>query len=109
MAKYEKRHAQSNDKNIEQAQKLAKANQRPGQTKEQTKIIAQGIQKGIEQYKKQHKSKSRELSKQLKAVEKSKQHALEPEQIETVITKQHWLPWALLITSWFVFSLYVFF
>jgi len=41
MAKYEKRHAQSNDKNIEQAQKLAKANQRPGQTKEQTKIIAQ--------------------------------------------------------------------
>lgn len=109
MAKYEKRHPQANEKNMEQAQKLAKANQRPGQTKEQTKIIAQGIQKGIEQYKKQQKSKSRELDKQLKTVSKLKQQATGPELVETIVTKQHWLPWALLASSWLAFSLYIFF
>jgi hypothetical protein len=49
--------------------KTAKANQRPGQTKEQTRLIAQGIQKGIDQYKKQHKAKSREMDKRLKATQ----------------------------------------
>lgn len=35
-----------------EAMKIAKATQKPGQTKEQTKLIAQGIEKGIAQYKK---------------------------------------------------------
>ncbi|MEF1163713.1 DUF2956 family protein, partial [Vibrio parahaemolyticus] len=34
-----------------EAMKIAKATQKPGQTKEQTKLIAQGIEKGIAQYK----------------------------------------------------------
>ncbi|WP_156499843.1 DUF2956 family protein, partial [Oleiphilus sp. HI0061] len=46
MAKYDKRHSKGSERTLEEANKLAKANQRPGQTKEQTKIIAQGIQKG---------------------------------------------------------------
>ncbi|GIU31812.1 hypothetical protein TUM4433_23950 [Shewanella schlegeliana] len=34
-----------------EAMKVAKATQKPGQTKEQTKLIAQGIEKGIAEYK----------------------------------------------------------
>ena len=47
----------------DEAMKIARGTQRPGQTKEQTKLIAQGIQKGIEQYKKQMSGKARELDK----------------------------------------------
>lgn len=108
MAKYSKRHPQANEKNQEEAMKIARGNQKPGQSKEQTKLIAQGIQKGIEQYKKQHKSKSRDLSKQLKSVAKSKEAAKEPESIEKIITKQHWLPWSLLGLSWGGFVLVYF-
>lgn len=39
----------------QEAMKVAKATQKPGQTKEQTKLIAQGIEKGIALYKKQQK------------------------------------------------------
>lgn len=41
----------------QEALKIAKATQRPGQTKEQTKLITQGIEKGIALYKKQQKEK----------------------------------------------------
>ncbi|WP_438883914.1 DUF2956 family protein, partial [Bacillus cereus group sp. BC317] len=44
----------------QEAQAIAKASQKPGQTKEQTKLIAQGIEKGIALYKKQQKEKSRQ-------------------------------------------------
>ena len=44
----------------DEAMKIARGRQLPGQTKEQTRLIAQGIQKGIEQYKKQHKARVRE-------------------------------------------------
>jgi len=100
MAKYSKRHPQADDKNQEDAMKIARGSQKIGQSKEQTKLIAQGIQKGIEQYKKQQKSKARDLSKQLKSVAKAKENTAEPELIESVIVKQHWLPWGLLILSW---------
>lgn len=46
--------------------KIAKATQKPAQTKEQTKLIAQGIEKGIALYKKQQKEKAREADKQKK-------------------------------------------
>ncbi len=90
--------------------KIAKANQRPGQTKEQTKLVAQGIQKGIEQYKKQQKSKSRDLDKKIKTVKKT-QAALEASSAENaeseteIIVRQHPLPWVLLAASWLVFCL----
>ena len=85
--------------------KIARGTQKQGQTKEQTKLIAQGIQKGIEQYKKQQKAKARDLSKQLKSIAKSKEVAGEPEVVETIVVKQHRLPWFLLFISWFAFGL----
>ena len=90
----------------EDAMKIARATQRPGQTKEQTKLISQGIQKGIEQYKKLHKDKARELDKRLKA-ELNKLEA-EPsvnQPIENDTTNNK-LPWVLLIISWLGFATY---
>ena len=49
MAKYSKKH-QLSEKSKDDAMKIARGTQKPGQTKEQTKLIAQGIQKGIEIY-----------------------------------------------------------
>ncbi len=95
----------------EEAMKLAKATQRPAQTKEQTKLIAQGIQKGIELYKKQQKEKARELNKRLKKASKTKEEPVDladfnEEQI--IIYRQHWLPWLLLIVSWLGIVVYLF-
>ena len=94
-----------------EAMKIARATQKPGQTKEQTKLIAQGIQKGIEQYKKQQKSKARERDKLRKKQVKERQQE-QPQDIapitETqVIYKQHWLPWLLLALSWAGFAAYL--
>ncbi|NOR51285.1 MAG: DUF2956 family protein [Gammaproteobacteria bacterium] len=88
--------------------KIAKQRQRPGQTKEQTKLIAEGIRKGIDDYKKQQKAKQRESSKRLK---KSKNNPAESpiNQEVTVVTRQHWLPWALLVLSWISFSIFILF
>ena len=108
MAKYSKRHPQADEKNQEEAMKIARGTQKAGQTKEQTKLIAQGIQKGIEQYKKQQKTKARDLNKQLKSVAKAKENAIEPELIEKIIVKQHWLPWGLLALSWVCFLMIYF-
>lgn len=47
----------------EEALRVAKSLQAPGQTKEQTKLIAKGIEKGIAAYKQQQKAKARELDK----------------------------------------------
>ena len=87
---------------------VAKATQRPGQTKEQTRLIAQGIQKGIDHYKKQQKSKARELDKKLKQVSRQKIADVESDtEIQKVVHyKQHWLPWALLVCSWIGFGLF---
>ncbi|UXI00626.1 DUF2956 domain-containing protein [Photobacterium sp. TY1-4] len=97
-----------------EAMQIARATQKPGQTKEQTKLIAQGIQKGIEQYKKQQKAKARERDKLRKKQSKERQPA-QPEQDgsqhdtsgQTVIRKQHWLPWLLLMASWCGFAAYL--
>ena len=50
----------------DEAERIARATQSPGQTKSETKRIAQGIAKGIETYKKQEKAKARERSKNQK-------------------------------------------
>jgi hypothetical protein len=91
----------------DEAMKIAKGTQRPGQTKEQTRLIAQGIQKGIDQYKKQQKAKARELDKKLK----STQQASSGDHIEIqqqVVYRQHWLPWLLLGVSWVAAAVYFF-
>jgi len=63
---------------LEEAKALARAHQKPGQTKEQTRLIAQGIAKGIEQYKRQQSAKARERDKSRKRVEKLRQANDEP-------------------------------
>lgn len=92
----------------EDAIKMAKATQRPGQSKEQTKLIAQGIQKAMELYKKQQKEKSRELNKKLKKVSEQLHHSddlleVHEKSEREIIYRQHWLPWLLLVLSWIGF------
>ena len=108
MAKYSKKHLLS-EKSKDDAMKIARGTQKPGQTKEQTKLIAQGIKKGIEIYKKKQSEKARELDKKLNKVsalraspETSTQQVVEP-----VIVRGNILPWALLVLSWICFVVYV--
>ena len=101
MAKYSKQHLLS-EKNKDDAMKIARGTQKPGQTKEQTKLIAQGIQKGIEIYKKKQSEKSRELDKKLNKVSAlHASHETSTEQVlEPVVVKGNKLPWVLLVFSW---------
>ncbi len=91
-----------------EALKVAKATQKPGQTKEQTRLIAQGIEKGIAEYKKQQKSKARDRDKARKQEIKSKQRQQTDIQIDTATAKTlTTLPWILLILSWIGFTAYL--
>ncbi|MCK5889779.1 MAG: DUF2956 domain-containing protein [Methylococcales bacterium] len=104
--KFEKISPETQDESL----KIAKAIQRPGQTKEQTKLIAQGIQKGIAQYKKQHKSKSRDLNKKISKVSKAQTVLDEHEVTEPVhhdTSCSNRLPWVLLSLSWCLFIAYI--
>ena len=67
MSRHSKKHQQS-EVTDDEAMRIARGRQRPGQTREQTKLIAQGIQEGIKQYRKQQSAKGRELDKKLKKV-----------------------------------------
>ncbi|MEZ9073424.1 DUF2956 domain-containing protein [Vibrio splendidus] len=99
----------------QEALKIAKATQKPGQTKEQTKLIAQGIEKGIALYKKQQKERSRQADKAKKRVQKEKQtqqvNLDEENNVDTSveITSNHAskLPWLLLFVSWVGFAIYL--
>jgi hypothetical protein len=96
------------EKTVIDAMAIAKATQRPGQTKEQTKLIAQGIQKGIEHYKKQQKAKQRELDKHKKKQAKAQLgKADEPILTEENAYQKSWLPWLLLVLSWVGFISYL--
>ena len=105
MAKYDKISPETQ----QEAMKIARANQKPGQTKEQTQLIAQGIQKGIDEYKKQMKAKAREASRQKKLQAKARHSSQETREVESEaevieLTRQHPLPWILLMLSWLVFA-----
>jgi len=99
------------------AQQIARATQRPGQTKEQTRLIAQGIQKGIEEYKRQQKARAREADKQRKRQLRFERHASTvqtddlhlPDEVADAMPSgwSRWLPWALLLLSWAGFLLYL--
>jgi CRISPR/Cas system-associated endonuclease Cas1 len=108
--RYEKVSTETQD----EAMKMAKATQRPRQSKEQTKLIAAGIQKGIELYKKQHKEKSRELNKKMSKVKKQLTDS-ELNNIETVDQVRQYgniwnaVPWVLLVVSWLGFCAIYFF
>lgn len=98
-----------------EAIKIARATQKPGQTKEQTKLIAQGIEKGIAQYKKQQKERSRQADKARKKQQKEKQRQSETvtfqgehTNAEITAAKPQLLPWVLLVLSWIGFAAYLF-
>jgi hypothetical protein len=107
MAKYSKTNRVSSQTQDE-AMRIARANQRPGQTKEQTRLVAQGIQKGIDQYKKQQKAKARELDKRLKKVAAQAEAVGQTRHapVELIRTQQSLLPWILLLVSWLGFGAY---
>jgi len=108
MSKY-KNHQPVSSKTINDADKIARAIQKPNQTKEQTKLIAQGIQKGIAEYKKQQKNKARELDKLKKKITRKQQNNIIKEgETETEShCKKSWLPWVLLIISWLGMALFL--
>ena len=106
MPRYRK-HPKPSKETREEAMTIARGTQRPGQTKEQTKLIAQGIQKGIDQYKKQQKAKARELNKRHRHRAEHKARQGEQTPSATVVYRQHWLPWVLLVLSWVAFIVYV--
>lgn len=100
----------------DEANKIARATQKPGQTKEQTKLIAQGIEKGIALYKKEQKEKQRQADRARKKALKAKQ-STQDNQDETDTTHSpsaakpasSWmvrLPWILLLISWLAFALF---
>lgn len=103
-----KSHSLPSNETQEQALKIARSTQRPGQTKEQTKLIAQGIEKGIQNFKKQQKSRSRELDKKLKNASKKMIKEQPSEQHTIVKYKQHLLPWVLLLLTWVGMGAYFF-
>ncbi len=94
---------------VSEALQVAKATQRPGQTKEQTKQIAQGIQKGIEEYKKRNKERSRELDKQKRKLQQAQKANTIDSSPETDIeqpSQSNKLSWVLLAISWIGFAVY---
>jgi Flp pilus assembly protein TadB len=93
---------QTSEATHDEAMRIARGTQRPGQTKEQTRLIAQGIQNGIEQYKKQQSARARELDKSIKkAKQQLKPHETHASEVQEIIVYgQHWLPWLLLVLSW---------
>lgn len=107
MSRYSKKQTPSPETR-EEAMKIAKGTQKPGQTKEQTKLIAQGIQKGIDQYKKKQKAKAREIDKKLKAAQTLNEAGGQAGTETRIVYKQHWLPWLLLALSWVGVALYFF-
>lgn len=109
MAKYSKKN-QVSEQCKDDAMKIARGTQKPGQTKEQTKLIAQGIQKGIELYKKKQSEKKRELDRKLsKASVKLALSETSTDEIEkSESVRGNILPWILLILSWLIFAAYFF-
>ena len=109
MSRY-KKESKPSQQTREEAMKIARGTQRPGQTKEQTRLIAQGIQKGIDQYKRQQKARARELDRQRRKQSRDKDPSAGSEipQVE-VRYRQHWLPWLLLVVSWVAAGLYLLF
>ncbi|OOE97122.1 DUF2956 domain-containing protein [Salinivibrio sp. IB643] len=100
------------------AMRVAKATQKPGQTKAQTKLIAQGIEKGIAQYKKEQKAKAREQDKARKKqqnkpssaapVKTSQAPVDDSSPAEPGLDKSYSsLPWLLLVVSWIGFIGYI--
>lgn len=94
----------------DEAIRIARGTQRPGQTKEQTRLIAQGIQKGIDHYKRQQKAKARELDKQRNKLvrERTRKETSVQQDAFDSRYQHHWLPWLLLMITWIAIAIYIF-
>jgi hypothetical protein len=90
-----------------EAFKVAKATQKPGQTKDQTKLITQGIEKGIAEYKKQNKVNSRIRDKQRKQLAKDKKPEVRIDELPIEDSNSSKLSWSLLALSWIFFAVYL--
>lgn len=97
-----------------EAERIARATQKPGQTKEQTRLISQGIQKGIEEYKRQQKARGRAADRARKQQARGAQEAYAPEPEQEIGALEDTdspyrasLPWLLLLLSWVGFGLYL--
>jgi len=110
MSRY-KKHPKPSPETHDEAMKIARGSQRPGQTREQTKLIAQGIEKGIDLYKKQQKAKTRELDRQRNKQSREKTQHLDSDTQESdaIRYRQHWLPWLLLVITWLAVAIYLVF
>jgi len=94
---------QSSKEIRDEAMKIARSRQLPGQTKEQTKQIAQGIEKGMAQFLKQQSEKTRELDKKIKKAKRSSDQKLEavPDEDNALLKRSKtMLPWVLLALTW---------
>jgi len=80
-----------------EAEQIANGLKAPGQTKEQTRLIARGIQRGIETYRRKQAEKARDFDKELKKLKKQENAAEVGENSveDSVLYRQHWLPWTL--------------
>ncbi|ATG73141.1 hypothetical protein AN401_04130 [Zobellella denitrificans] len=110
--RYQKnRPAEASPQTQSEAERIARATQRPGQTKEQTRLIAQGIQKGIEEYKKQQKAKARAADKARKQQARRQDEDAADEALPLdeapAPSSSALLPWLLLALSWLGFGLYL--
>ena len=105
MVRYSRKRKVS-DETHDEAQKITKGTQVPGQTKEQSKIIAQGIERGIELYKKQNKEKARDLDRRRRQLDGAGQPEESPHSTDDAVTVEDpkpssaRLPWTLLLLTW---------
>jgi len=109
------RRDRSSQETVDEAMRIARATQRPQQTKEQTKLIAQGVQKGIDHYKRQQKAKAREAEKRRrKSTSRPSVESVSPLSAQTPPQGARkrsglLLPWMLLVCSWSGFVIYLLF
>jgi hypothetical protein len=93
----------------DEAMKIARGTQSPGQTKAQTRLIAQGIERGIDLYKKQHKERARALDRRERELRREMERAAGGSNAPTPArqragaspsSRAAWLPWVLLALTW---------
>lgn len=105
MARYSGK-KQISEETQNEAMRLAKGTQSPGQTKAQTRLIAKGIERGIDLYKKEHKEKARALDRRQREKHRHEEHARDtpganPAAAAPRSARRHqWLAWLLLGLTW---------
>jgi hypothetical protein len=97
-----------------EALKIANMIHIEGQTKAETKLIANGVQRGMEMFLRQQSERARELDKRAKKIKQMGQAVNQAALGSDVAENQSGsglskLPWVLLVISWSVFLVVVYF